>query len=446
MTWITDDEAPATVDYGTEEGKYSESSTGSTHVYSFATYTSGKIHEVVIGPLDPDTVYFYRCGGNPGRELSFKTPPAGLPIKFTIVGNLTSILPSMNFDFLQFCGYFSTHTLLHWDRERRLEWKEEKWTEYVGLEGAKDVGGRQCNVSMYGNLLDKNMCDLGQTGWTSSTLDHVSKSNSDILLLPGDLSYADLDQSRWDSFGRLVEPLASSRPWMVTEGNHEIETIPLIESTPFKPYNARWHMPYEESASPSNLFYSFGAAGGSVHVLMLGSYADFAAGSDQFKWLQADLAKLDRSKTPWLFALIHAPWYNSNKAHHGEGKEMRAALEELLYAAGVDAVFAGHVHAYERFTSVYDKKEDRCGAVHITVGDGGNREGLASKYKKPQPSMSLFREASFGHGQLYVQNSTHALWSWHRNDDDEAMVADSVWITSLASNPSLFAVSSENVE
>lgn len=364
LTWITDDEAPATVDYGMEEGKYSESSMGSTHVYSFATYTSGKIHEAVIGPLDPDTVYFYRCGGNPAREFSLKTPPASLPIKFTIVG------------------------------------------------------------------------DLGQTGWTSSTLDHVSKSNYDILLLPGDLSYADLDQSRWDSFGRLVEPLASTRPWMVTEGNHEIETIPLVEPTPFKPYNARWHMPYEDSASPSNLFYSFDAAGGSVHVLMLGSYADFAAGSDQFKWLQADLARIDRSKASWLFALIHAPWYNSNKAHRGEGEEMRAALEGLLYAARVDAVFAGHVHAYERFTSVYDSKVDECGPVHITIGDGGNREGLANKYKKLQPSTSLFREASFGHGQLYIKNSTHALWSWHRNEDDEAVVADSVWITSLASNPS----------
>lgn len=172
-----------------------------------------------------------------------------------------------------------------------------------------------------------------------------------MLLLAGDLSYADLDQPLWDSFARLVEPLASSRPWMVTEGNHEIETVPLIEPAPFKPYNARYHMPYEESASPSNLFYSFDTAGGAIHALMLGSYADFSAASEQFKWLQADLAGLDRSKASWLFAIIHAPWYNSNEAHQGEGEGMRKAMEETLYAAGVDAVFAGHVHAYERFVS-----------------------------------------------------------------------------------------------
>ncbi|PKA53697.1 Purple acid phosphatase 22 [Apostasia shenzhenica] len=64
------------------------------------------------------------------------------------------------------------------------------------------------------------------------------------------------------------------------------------------------------------------------------------------QWLQADLAKVDRSRIPWLFVLIHAPWYNMNEAHQGEGEDMRKAMEEVLYAARVDAIFAGHVHAY----------------------------------------------------------------------------------------------------
>ncbi|PKU74778.1 putative purple acid phosphatase 20 [Dendrobium catenatum] len=41
-----------------------------------ALYTSGKIHEAVIGSLDPYSVYYYRCSGNPAQEFSFKTPPA----------------------------------------------------------------------------------------------------------------------------------------------------------------------------------------------------------------------------------------------------------------------------------------------------------------------------------------------------------------------------------
>lgn len=50
----------------------------------------------------------------------------------------------------------------------------------------------------------------------------------------------------------------------------------------------------------------------------------------------------------------------------------------------------------------------------------------------PQPEWSLFREASFGHGEFKIVNSSHASWSWHRNDDDEAVRSDQVWITSLS--------------
>jgi len=273
--------------------------------------------------------------------------------------------------------------------------------------------------------------DLGQTGWTKSTLDHIDLCEYDVHLLPGDLSYADYMQSQWDTFGELVEPLASAKPWMVTEGNHEKEKILFLEDG-FVSYNARWKMPFAESGSSSNLYYSFDVAG--VHLIMLGSYTDYDEYSDQYSWLKADLLKVDRKRTPWLLVLFHAPWYNSNKAHQGEGDDMMAAMEPLLYAAGVDIAFAGHVHAYERTKRVFGGRSDPCGAVHITVGDGGNREGLATKYNEPQPEWSVFREASFGHGELRIVNATHAFWSWHRNDDDEPVRSDQIWITSLVSS------------
>uniref|UniRef100_A0A0D9XWY6 Purple acid phosphatase n=1 Tax=Leersia perrieri TaxID=77586 RepID=A0A0D9XWY6_9ORYZ len=367
ISWITTDDAPATVEYGTVSGEYPFSSTGTTTTYTYLLYHSGKIHDAIIGPLQPNTTYFYRCSNHTtGDELSLRTPPSTLPFRFVVVG------------------------------------------------------------------------DLGQTGWTKSTLTHIGAVDHDMLLLPGDLSYADFYQPRWDSFGRLVEPLASKRPWMVTQGNHEVEKIPLFHSTPFTAYNARWRMPYDgeaATASGSNLYYSFDVAGGAVHVIMLGSYADYSPGSPQHTWLESDLARIDRATTAFVIALVHAPWYSTNAAHRGEGDAMRRAMEPLLRGGHVDAVFAGHVHAYERFARVYGGREDACGAVHVTVGDGGNREGLATRYDEPQPAMSVFREASFGHGRLEVVNATHALWTWHRNDDDVAVAADEVWITSLAANP-----------
>ncbi|KAK4767813.1 hypothetical protein SAY87_002954 [Trapa incisa] len=296
VSWITDDTySPSFVEYGTFSGNYEHTAWGESTSYSYLFYSSGKIHHVVIGPLEDLTVYYYRCGGE-GPEFQLRTPPSQLPVAFAVAG------------------------------------------------------------------------DMGQTGWTKSTLDHIDQCNYDVHLLPGDLSYADYLQHRWDTFGELVQPLASARPWMVTEGNHEEERIPLLKEG-FQSYNARWKMPSEESGSSSNLYYSFEVAG--VHVIMLGSYVDYDEYSEQYDWLKK---------------------------------------------------------------RVYKGRPDLCGAIHITIGDGGNREGLAQKYKEPQPKWSVFREASFGHGELKFVNSSHAYWSWHRNDDDEPVKSDEVWISSLVSS------------
>ncbi|KAL8245125.1 hypothetical protein R6Q59_011383 [Mikania micrantha] len=360
ISWITDATTPSIVKYGKRQGTLDALANGTSSSYKYIIYKSGQIHDVVIGPLETNTTYYYKCGLDSSPEYSFRTPPAQFPIDFAVSG------------------------------------------------------------------------DLGQTEWTKSTLQHIGKTGYDVLLLPGDLSYADFYQPCWDSFGRLVEPLASQRPWMVSQGNHELERIPLVHSERFTAYNARWHMPFEESGSDSNLFYSFDVAG--VHVIMLGSYTDFGPDSSQYKWLESDLKKVDRKRTPWLFAVVHAPWYNSNTAHQGENEStlMRESMEDLLFNARVDLVFAGHVHAYERFTRVYKQDANKCGPVHITIGDGGNREGLATKYKDPQPNISMFREASFGHGQLRVVNASHAKWTWYRNDNAQP---DTTWFMSLALDP-----------
>ena len=106
---------------------------------------------------------------------------------------------------------------------------------------------------------------------------------------------------------------------------------------------------------------------------------------------------------------------------------MREAMEQLFHDARVDAIFAGHVHAYERSYKVFRQVANPCGATYINIGDGGNREGLARKYL-PQPDWSAFREASFGHGILSVKNKTHLQWSWHRDQDKDRVVSDEVWI------------------
>ncbi len=64
-------------------------------------------------------------------------------------------------------------------------------------------------------------------------------------------------------------------------------------------------------------------------------------------------------------------------AHDPRARQMRLSLEPLTDWYGVDVFLYGHVHAYERSTPVSNYTVDPCGAVHITIGDAGNSEGLS---------------------------------------------------------------------
>ena len=57
----------------------------------------------------------------------------------------------------------------------------------------------------------------------------------------------------------------------------------------------------------SNGRYSFDV--GNMHVVMMLTELPCGAGSAQYEWLQADLATVNRSLTPWLVVTGHRPMY-----------------------------------------------------------------------------------------------------------------------------------------
>eukprot|EP00249_Psilotum_nudum_P011151 c22992_g2_i2 orf=2-1132(-) len=192
--------------------------------------------------------------------------------------------------------------------------------------------------------------DLGQTYDSNRTFGHYLKTMGQTVLYVGDLSYADvypLDYNvRWDTWGRFIEPSTAYQTWIWTAGNHEIEFSPeLGETQPFKPYLHRYHVPYHSSNSTSPLWYSIKRA--SAHIIVLSSYSAYGKYTPQWRWLQDELARVDRKRTPWLIILMHSPWYNSNAYHYMEGESMRVQFEGWFLQYRVDIVFAGHVHAYE---------------------------------------------------------------------------------------------------
>ncbi|PRQ23910.1 putative Acid phosphatase [Rosa chinensis] len=121
---------------------------------------------------------------------------------------------------------------------------------------------------------------------------------------------------------------------------------------------------------------------------------------------------------------MHSPLYKSYNYHYMEGESMRVMFEPWIVQYKVDMVFSGHVHAYEQSERNCIPVKDQSAPVYITIGDGGNLEGLATSHS--QRTRSAYREASFGHAIFDIKNRSHAYFSWHRNQDGYAIEADSM--------------------
>jgi hypothetical protein len=87
-------------------------------------------------------------------------------------------------------------------------------------------------------------------------------------------------------------------------------------------------------------YYSFKK--GNVHFFVLDSnYLD----PKQLAWIEKELA--GAGQTDWKICYFHHPLYSSG-AFHGSSTELRLVLEPLFLKYGVQVVFAGHEHVYER--------------------------------------------------------------------------------------------------
>lgn len=63
------------------------------------------------------------------------------------------------------------------------------------------------------------------------------------------------------------------------------------------------------TARPNNTYYSVQLSG--AHLIALSNYLPYGPGSRQLEWFRAELARVDRARTPWLLVAIHASPLNT---------------------------------------------------------------------------------------------------------------------------------------
>ena len=95
--------------------------------------------------------------------------------------------------------------------------------------------------------------------------------------------------------------------------------------------------------------------------LQVDGIVDFSPGSEQYDWLESEL---EANRQPWLFVYFHIPPFSSTRREEPDiEQEARQALTPLFEQYGVDVVFNGHNHNYER--------NEVNGVTYIVTGGGG---------------------------------------------------------------------------
>jgi acid phosphatase type 7 len=199
-----------------------------------------------------------------------------------------------------------------------------------------------------------------------------------FVLHTGDFVADGNDSAQWTEFFSIEHDLLRQSPLYGALGNHEGNSQLYFDAFHF-PGNERW--------------YSFDY--GNVHfvALEIDGHADYSSGSPQVQWLKNDLAHTSQQ---WKVVFFHIPPYSSG-SEHGSNLGVRAVMEPLFRQYGVDLVFNGHDHDYER--SVAN------GITYIVTGGGG-----APLYAKGQPEpASVYFTSTYHSVQVSVTGMTLAV-------------------------------------
>ncbi|MFH1749554.1 MAG: metallophosphoesterase, partial [bacterium] len=172
----------------------------------------------------------------------------------------------------------------------------------------------------------------------------IRQTDPEVTLHTGDLVSSGDSDSDWDYFNNITNELRSETSFYPTIGNHEL---------PIADYLANFELPNNEQ------WYSIDD--NNVHYIILDSTSDISLGSAQYIWLENDLNNIGVDIN-FTVVVFHHPPYNTG-SHDEDEAGFQTNIVPLFESKGVDIVFNGHDHNYER--SLVN------GIYYIVTGGGG---------------------------------------------------------------------------
>jgi hypothetical protein len=188
---------------------------------------------------------------------------------------------------------------------------------------------------------------------------------ADFGLLAGDIVYPDGAAERYDA--QLMRPwsdLLVNTPVWPALGNHDWNSDPEVN------FAKQWALPNNEH------YYSFDY--GNAHFIALDTKnGTLYQEEEQLAWLEQDLSS--NFGALWTFVFFHHPFITCT--YKGNLRALERQLAPLFETHGVDVVFTGHAHTYERLFPIVKGKptneeqdpyySDPEGPIYIVSGCGG---------------------------------------------------------------------------
>lgn len=277
------------------------------------------------------------------------------------------------------------------------------------------------NVKVHGWVLgDCGTANDDQRAVRDAYYNYIGKRATDMMLFLGDNAYnigTDKEYQTAIFENMYEERLKNTIAWSCI-GNHDGYSANSKKQK--GPYYDIFHFPKEGECgglpSGTEAYYSFNY--GNVHFISLDSHeSDRSVGGAMYSWAENDLAN---TTAKWIIAFWHHPAYSMGSHNSDKEKrliEMRENFVPLMEKYGVDVIFSGHSHSYERsyminghhgISDSFDKEKHT-----VSNGSGDGREDGDGSYRKTSELE--------GKGMVYLTAGSSGKISGFENELHEAM-------------------------
>ncbi len=245
-----------------------------------------------------------------------------------------------------------------------------------------DVGGSPCtNVEYFytakpdtelsTDILVFGDCGMNNTPQKNLAAKMLTASNNnefDFGLVCGDVTQQ--DGTDYDTYYfDIYKDILKNRCYYTAIGNHDLYGYPADNGTA-QQYLEDFYL-FTNNPQNTEEYYSFEYGNAKIIALHVNFVNDYQPGSPQYEWL---IDELECRTTEWVFVYFHQPpftnawdalWYLPFQPYFqydGED-DVRNHLVPVFETYGVDMVFNGHMHGYER--------GELNGVKYVTSGGGG---------------------------------------------------------------------------